>query len=96
MKKKQGKKKIKKKKKKKKKSSKIRKSEEHHKEDAQKHQQDCECANCKAIAAQGRKAIIAMLRKGMDFSPLFKEDGPFDEIGNIEDMQKELALFCTF
>ena len=91
--KKQGRKKIKKKKKKKKKSSKIRKSEERQKKDEQKHQQDCECANCKAIAAQGRKAIIAMLRKGMDFSPLFKEDGPFDEIGNIEDMQKELALF---
>ena len=36
-----------------------------------------------------------MLRKGMDFSPLFKEDGPFDEIGSIEDMQKELALFCN-
>ena len=36
-----------------------------------------------------------MLRKGMDFSPLFKEDGPFDEIGNIEDMQKQLAPFCN-
>jgi len=74
----------KKKKKRKKKSNKIESSNNDKKI-------KCDCADCKAIAAQGHKAIVAMLRKGMDFSPLFKEDGPFDEIGNIG--MEELALF---
>ena len=34
----------------------------------------CKIGNCdcRAVVAQGREAIISMLRKGMDFSPLFK------------------------
>jgi hypothetical protein len=54
----------------------------------------CDC-NCHDIAAQGREAIMAMLRKGMDFSPLFEEEAVQAEDShdwNFEDFySKELA-----
>ena len=66
---------------------------EDYQEDEQKHQTDCDCTKCKYIATQGREAIIAMLRKGMDFSPLFTDNGPFDEVGSID--TEELVIFSS-
>ena len=56
-----------------------------------KHQDDCSCDHCRRIAAQGRKAIIHKLRKGMDFTPLFRED-LFEKELNSDDLKELLAF----
>jgi len=48
--------------------------------------------DCHAIAASGRKAVIAMLREGMDFSSVFTEDS-FETADMDSDDQAELAAF---
>jgi len=51
----------------------------------------CEC-DCHAIAASGRKAVIEMLREGVDFSSVFTED-LFETADMDSDDQAELAAF---
>lgn len=57
--------------------------------------QGCEC-DCHAIAASGRKAVMEMLREGMDFSAVFTED-LFETADMDSKDQEELAAFkrCT-
>lgn len=52
---------------------------------------DCDC-DCHAIAASGRKAVIAMLHEGMDFSSVFTED-LFETADMDSEFQEQLAAF---
>jgi hypothetical protein len=56
-----------------------------------KEQLECGC-DCHAVAALGRQAVIAMLREGMDFSSLFKED-LFETADTNSYEQEELGAF---
>jgi hypothetical protein len=51
----------------------------------------CEC-DCHAIVAMGSEAVLAKLREGVDFSPLFREDLFEPEDMNTCDLE-ELAAF---